>query len=33
VADVHAKRDLRLLAVTAERALPDQQPGDDTTLE
>jgi hypothetical protein len=33
VADVHTQRDLGLLAVAAEGALPDQQPGHDAALE
>ena len=33
VTDVHAERDLRLLAVAAEGALSDQQPDHDSLLE
>jgi len=33
VADVHPQRDLWLLPVTTERALANQQAGDDASLE
>ena len=33
VADVHPQRDLGLLAVPAERALPDQQADEQPTIE
>jgi len=33
VADVHPQRDLGLLPVTTERALANQQAGDDASLE